>query len=279
MQPATERVLSALACALLGFWLGGAACRAAPAGPACRASGKAVMCKSSASLPRCRTPSSAASASNSLSRRSKRRAPSCRGGYMLSWYHGGLEDEWRERLAIRPAERWRFTVRLKRPHGNANPHGFDYEAWLFERGSAGNGLCASARRRAASGRLRRAAWLRHRALRDRIRRSFRRGAGEAPYVGILAALAIGDQQAIPGRAVAPVQADRGDAPDVDLRPACDDGCGAVCRSGRLELAAQRAADALPAGAESGDRRRLAGRTAATRCSPVSPCRRSGRCTC
>jgi len=30
-------------------------------------------------------------------------------------------------------ERWELTARLKRPRGTANPHGFDYEAWLLER--------------------------------------------------------------------------------------------------------------------------------------------------
>jgi len=29
-------------------------------------------------------------------------------------------------------ERWRFAVRLKRPHGFANPGGFDFERWLFQ---------------------------------------------------------------------------------------------------------------------------------------------------
>jgi competence protein ComEC len=147
---------------------------------------------------------------------------------MLSWYHGWREDEWREGLAIRPAERWRFTVRLKRPHGNANPHGFDYEAWLFERGLRATGYV---RPRAVAQRLDdfvlQPAYVIER-LRDRIRRSFAAVLPEAPYVGILAALAIGDQQAIPAAAVAPVPADRGDAPDVDLRPARDDGGGAVC---------------------------------------------------
>ena len=33
---------------------------------------------------------------------------------------------------VQPGERWRFTVRLTRPHGNANPDGFDYEVWLLE---------------------------------------------------------------------------------------------------------------------------------------------------
>jgi competence protein ComEC len=51
---------------------------------------------------------------------------------MLSWYQGRREDS-PERLVVLPGERWRFTVRLKRPHGNANPGGFDYEAWLLER--------------------------------------------------------------------------------------------------------------------------------------------------
>ena len=32
-----------------------------------------------------------------------------------------------------------MTIRLKRPHGNANPHGFDYEAWLLERGIRATG--------------------------------------------------------------------------------------------------------------------------------------------
>lgn len=30
-------------------------------------------------------------------------------------------------------QRWQLTVRLKRPHGSYNPHGFDYEAWAFSR--------------------------------------------------------------------------------------------------------------------------------------------------
>ncbi len=116
---------------------------------------------------------------------------------LLSWYHGGLEDEWRERLAIRPAERWRFTVRLKRPHGNANPHGFDYEAWLFERALRATGYV---RPRAVAQRLDdfvvRPGYAIER-LRDRIRRSFAEVLGEAPYLGVLTALAVGDQQAIP----------------------------------------------------------------------------------
>ncbi len=35
-------------------------------------------------------------------------------------------------IPIGVGELWRFTVRLKRPHGYENPGGFDYEAYLFE---------------------------------------------------------------------------------------------------------------------------------------------------
>ncbi|MDC0598572.1 DNA internalization-related competence protein ComEC/Rec2 [Gammaproteobacteria bacterium] len=33
---------------------------------------------------------------------------------------------------IVPGQYWQFKVRLKRPHGFANPGGFDYEAWLLQ---------------------------------------------------------------------------------------------------------------------------------------------------
>ncbi len=36
-------------------------------------------------------------------------------------------------------ERWQLTARLRQPHGTLNPHGFDYEAWLLERGIRASG--------------------------------------------------------------------------------------------------------------------------------------------
>jgi competence protein ComEC len=43
--------------------------------------------------------------------------------------------------AIVPAigDTWRLTVRLRRPHGYANPGGFDYEGWLFREGIGATG--------------------------------------------------------------------------------------------------------------------------------------------
>jgi len=125
---------------------------------------------------------------------------------MLSWYHGResderrddlLRDEWHGRRPVRPGERWRFTVRLKRPHGNANRHGFDYEAWLFERDIRATGYV---RPRGAAQRLAgfvprpeyAVQW-----LRDAIRGRFTAAMPDAPYLGVLVALTVGDQRAIP----------------------------------------------------------------------------------
>jgi len=115
----------------------------------------------------------------------------------LAWYRGsdGEADE-SLRVPVRAGERWRFTVRLKRPHGNLNPHGFDYEAWLFERGIRATGYV---RPRADAVRLEARVWRPGYAvemLRESIRERFRAALPEAPYAGILIALTIGDQQAI-----------------------------------------------------------------------------------
>jgi competence protein ComEC len=49
----------------------------------------------------------------------------------LSWY----------RTPQIPAlgEQWQLALRLKRPHGNENPGGFDYERWLFQQGISATG--------------------------------------------------------------------------------------------------------------------------------------------
>ena len=116
----------------------------------------------------------------------------------LAWYRGrddaGDEDA-SPLIPVRAGERWRFTVRLKRPHGNLNPHGFDYEAWLFERGIRATGYV---RPRSAE-RLDARVWRPGYAvemLRENIRDRFYAALPDAPYAGILVALAIGDQQAI-----------------------------------------------------------------------------------
>jgi competence protein ComEC len=52
----------------------------------------------------------------------------------LTWYkNSSLNKDGVPLPAIKTGERWQVTVRLRQPHGNANPHGFDYEAWALER--------------------------------------------------------------------------------------------------------------------------------------------------
>jgi competence protein ComEC len=114
----------------------------------------------------------------------------------LSWYSALTPEEFQEVLPIRAGERWRLTVRLRRPHGTANPHGFDYEVWLLERGIGATGYV-----RPRGERIRlaattyRPAYLIER-LRERIRTKFREALPEHRYAGVLVALAIGDQRAI-----------------------------------------------------------------------------------
>ncbi len=93
-----------------------------------------------------------------------------------------------------PGTRLTLTVRLKRPHGLANPHGFDYEYWLLQRGIGATGYVLAAR--PASPVDLRPAWriARWRAqLRARMLAAM---PADAPFAGVLVALAIGDQSGI-----------------------------------------------------------------------------------
>lgn len=118
---------------------------------------------------------------------------------MLSWYQGRRDEELFARLPVLPGEQWRFTVRLKRPHGNANPGGFDYEAWLLERNIRASGYV----RPNPPQRLADMVWQPGYAierLRYAVRASFARLLPEEnhPWAGVLVALVIGDQKAING---------------------------------------------------------------------------------
>ncbi|PKO83234.1 MAG: DNA internalization-related competence protein ComEC/Rec2 [Betaproteobacteria bacterium HGW-Betaproteobacteria-11] len=116
----------------------------------------------------------------------------------LAWYQGEAAwdgEAYPAAIPLHAGERWRFTVRLKRPHGNVNPQGFDYEGWLLERNIRATGYVRPQR----AERLDAAVWRPGYAiemLRETLRERFQSTLGAAPYAGILVALAIGDQQAI-----------------------------------------------------------------------------------
>lgn len=104
---------------------------------------------------------------------------------------------------IRAGERWQLVARLKAPHGNLNPHGFDYELWLWEQGIGATGYVRATPREAArgDGPVKIGETWRHpfEAARQRMRDAIfeRVSGGFSPQLaGVVAALAVGDQAAI-----------------------------------------------------------------------------------
>jgi competence protein ComEC len=98
---------------------------------------------------------------------------------------------------LHAGERWQLVVRLKRPHGAANPYGFDYEAWLLEQNFRATGYI---RKDPDNFRLNqfvlRPAYVVER-LRDAVALRLKRVMQDETYAGVLTALAIGDQHTIP----------------------------------------------------------------------------------
>lgn len=118
----------------------------------------------------------------------------------LSWYSAFRQEEMQTVGDIQPGERWQLTVRLHRPHGNANPDGFDYEVWLLEQNLRATGYVRPDRDASLKNQRldsfvvsfgnaveRCRGWLRARiyaALPDK------------QYAGVIVALVVGDQRAV-----------------------------------------------------------------------------------
>ncbi len=94
---------------------------------------------------------------------------------------------------LRAGQRWRFTVRLRRPHGNLNPNGFDYELLLFEQGVRATGYVRDA---PPPQLLAEAAGFPVERMRQRVRDAIYASVADRRAAGVLAALAVGDQSAI-----------------------------------------------------------------------------------
>ena len=116
----------------------------------------------------------------------------------LAWYAGWLRDSAAEEVPeLHSGERWNLVVRLKRPHGTVNPHGFDIEAWLLENNLRATGYVRKSdtnhRLDAFAGRADDYVSRTRESIRDRMLAAL----DGKPYAGVIAALAIGDERAIP----------------------------------------------------------------------------------
>jgi competence protein ComEC len=114
----------------------------------------------------------------------------------LAWY-SGFRDTVQEVGAVQPGERWQLTVRLQRPHGNANPHGFDYEVWQLEQGVRATGYVrpeGERNRRLDSFVFGIGNLVEH--CRARLRDRILRALPDKQYAGVIVALVVGDQRAI-----------------------------------------------------------------------------------
>jgi competence protein ComEC len=120
----------------------------------------------------------------------------------VGWYAGvyptgnemvGLQ---RQPADVRAGERWTMTLRLKAPHGSSNPHGFDYELFLWEQGVQATGYVRAGVNDPPPHRLAQT-WLHPVALaRQTLRERIFMRVEQRQFAGLIAALVVGDQNAI-----------------------------------------------------------------------------------
>jgi len=99
--------------------------------------------------------------------------------------------------SVHAGERWHLTVRLKRPHGTVNPGGFDLEAWLLQQGMRATGYVHPEGVNARSDNFAERPGDYVQRAREQVRLRIVAALGDAPYAGVIVALAIGDQRAVP----------------------------------------------------------------------------------
>ena len=130
----------------------------------------------------------------------------------LAWYggwrgeDGALPEPSQLPPVLQAGERWQFSARLRAPHGVRNPHGFDFELWLWEQGLQATGYVRAGRRDLPPERLAQTAAHPVEWARQQVRDAILQRAPALPAtpaeveraraIGIVAALVTGDQQAI-----------------------------------------------------------------------------------
>jgi len=99
-------------------------------------------------------------------------------------------------MTLHAGERWKLTVRLKQPHGSSNPHNFDFEVWALENNFRAVGYVKNkANKQRLDTQVNKFKYHIER-WREAVRDKFNSILNNKPYVGVLSALAIGDQSSI-----------------------------------------------------------------------------------
>lgn len=99
-----------------------------------------------------------------------------------------------EPLPLTPGQRWRWQVRLRRPHGFSNPGAYDYEAWLLQQRVAALGYVRNTKS---------AELLAHNSgrfvegLRHRLLQALEEVGGEFAQLPLVMALSVGEGSRIP----------------------------------------------------------------------------------
>ena len=95
-----------------------------------------------------------------------------------------LRLSWRDPPPLHAGEHWRLAVRLKRPDGLLNPHGFDYLKWLTARGIGATGTVKTGQRLSDGQGM--GAW------REQLRARLQGILPDKPALGGVLALSLGD---------------------------------------------------------------------------------------
>ncbi|VWX62717.1 putative hydrolase of the metallo-beta-lactamase superfamily [Burkholderiales bacterium 8X] len=97
---------------------------------------------------------------------------------------------------LHAGDRWRLTVRLKAPHGGLNPHGFDEELRMWEAGLRATGYVRTGARDAPAGRIESTWRYPVEQAREKVRDAVFDRVSDRRAAGVIAALVVGDQNAI-----------------------------------------------------------------------------------
>lgn len=104
----------------------------------------------------------------------------------LSWYF--------PKQAIKSGQRWRLTVKLKKPHGRFNPKSFDYERWLLVQNIGATGYVKNKPLPQLLGS--KPVWQNFDSLRQSIAEHLSLFIKDSHYSGIIKALTIGERSEI-----------------------------------------------------------------------------------